>query len=118
LGLSQAAFARALGFSSEFISLLEADKRAPSLATLNRIAAYLKKDIHHFLQEKEGAFNILLRGDALKGTGGEGLDPASRAVLERFKRYCDDYLRLERRAGRGQSRVSLSPDCLFRFLSL
>ena len=39
LGLSQAAFARALGFSSEFISLLEADKRAPSLATLNKIAA-------------------------------------------------------------------------------
>jgi transcriptional regulator with XRE-family HTH domain len=120
LGLSQAAFARALGFSSEFISLLEADKRAPSLATLNKIAAYLKKDIHHFLQEKEGAFNILLRGDALKGTeaGSEGLDAASRAVLERFKRYCDDYLRLERRAGRGQSRVSLSPDCFFRFLSL
>ena len=31
LGLSQGAFARALGFSFEFISLLEADKRAPSL---------------------------------------------------------------------------------------
>ena len=54
LGLSQAAFARALGFSSEFISLLEADKRTPSLATLNKIAAY-------------------------------------HAVLQRFKRYCDDY---------------------------
>jgi len=66
LGLSQASFARALGFSSEFISLLEADKRAPSLATLNKIAAYLKKDIRDFLQEKEGAFNILLRGDVLK----------------------------------------------------
>ena len=94
LRLSQAAFARALGFSSEFISLLEADKRAPSLTTLNKIAAYLKKDIHDFLQEKEGAFNILLRGDALKGP--EGLDAASQAVLQRFKRYCDDYLRLER----------------------
>jgi transcriptional regulator with XRE-family HTH domain len=35
----KSAFARALGFSSEFISLLEADKRAPSLATLNKIAA-------------------------------------------------------------------------------
>src|SRR4030066_2347397 len=62
LGLSQAAFARALGFSSEFISLLEADKRAPSLTTLNKISAYLKKDLHYFLQEKEGAFNILFRG--------------------------------------------------------
>jgi Zn-dependent peptidase ImmA (M78 family) len=104
LGLSQAAFARALGFSSEFISLLEADKRAPSLATLNKIAAYLKKDLRSFLEEKEGAFNILLRGDALKGS--EGLDPASQAVLERFKRYCDDYLRLERRA---RSRLPLAP---------
>ena len=83
LGLSQAAFARALGFSSEFISLLEADKRAPSLATLNKIAAYLKKDLRDFLQEKEGAFNILLRGDALKGPGSESLDPASLAVLQR-----------------------------------
>jgi transcriptional regulator with XRE-family HTH domain len=95
LGLSQAAFARALGFSSEFISLLEADKRAPSLATLNKIAAYFNRDIRSFLQEKEGAFNILLRGGALKGpaaAAGEGLDPASQAVLERFKRYCDDYL--------------------------
>jgi transcriptional regulator with XRE-family HTH domain len=34
LGLSQAAFA--LGLSSEFSSLLEADKRAPSLATLKK----------------------------------------------------------------------------------
>jgi Zn-dependent peptidase ImmA (M78 family) len=104
LGLSQAAFARALGFSSEFISLLEADKRAPSLTTLNKIAAYLKKDLHYFLQEKEDAFNILLRGDALKGP--EGLDAASQAVLQRFKRYCDDYLRLERRAN---SRLPLAP---------
>ena len=79
-------FARALGFSFEFISLLEADKRAPSLATLNKIAAYLKKDIRAFLQEKEGAFNILLRGDALKAPGSESLDLASQAVLERFKR--------------------------------
>ena len=37
----------------------------PSLTTLNKIAAYLKKDVRSFLEEKEGAFNILLRGDAL-----------------------------------------------------
>lgn len=52
LGLSQSAFARAVGFSSEFISLLEADKRAPSLTSLNKIAAYLKKDIHDFLHSR------------------------------------------------------------------
>jgi transcriptional regulator with XRE-family HTH domain len=34
-----------LGFSSEFTCLLESDKRAPSLATLNKIASFLKKDI-------------------------------------------------------------------------
>lgn len=110
LGLSQAAFARALGFSSEFISLLEADKRAPSLATLNKIAAYLKKDLRYFLQEKEGAFSILLRGGALKGP--EGLDADSQAILQRFKRYCDDYLMLERRAGRASGlsrRLELAP---------
>jgi transcriptional regulator with XRE-family HTH domain len=49
LGLSQAAFARELGFSSEFISLLESDKRAPSLAALKKIAAYLKEDLRDFL---------------------------------------------------------------------
>jgi len=37
------------------------------------------KDLRSFLEEKEGAFNILLRGAALKGSeaGGEGLDAAS-----------------------------------------
>ena len=63
LGLSQAAFARALGFSSQFISLLEADKRAPSLSTLNKIASFLKKDIGYFLQEKEAAFALINSAD-------------------------------------------------------
>ncbi|OGC78430.1 MAG: hypothetical protein A2Z27_00310 [candidate division Zixibacteria bacterium RBG_16_50_21] len=91
LGLSQGAVGRALGLSSEFISLLEADKRAPSLATLNKIASLLRKDIGYFLEEKEGAFNI-----------------PSRSILQRFKRYCDDYLLLERLAGPGR-RLGLAP---------
>jgi len=91
LGLSQGAVGRALGLSSEFISLLEADKRAPSLATLNKIAAYLKKDLSYFFQEKEATFNI----------------PSS-SILQRFKRYCDDYLLLERLAGPGR-RLGLEP---------
>jgi hypothetical protein len=33
---------------SLFISLLEADKRAQSLTTLDKIAAYLKKDLRIF----------------------------------------------------------------------
>jgi len=91
LGLSQGAVGRALGLSSEFISLLEADKRAPSLDTLNKIASLLRKDIGYFLEEKEGAFNI----------------PSS-PILQRFKRYCDDYLLLERLAGPGR-RLGLAP---------
>jgi Zn-dependent peptidase ImmA (M78 family) len=124
LGLSQAAFARAIGLSSEFISLLEADKRAPSLTTLNKIASFLKKDIGYFLQEKEGAFNILLRG--AEGEGGaelagsarpavpampEDLDASARSILQKFKKYCDDYLRLERLANRvgPNRRLELAP---------
>jgi Zn-dependent peptidase ImmA (M78 family) len=127
MGLSQGAFARALGLSSEFISLLEADKRAPSLTTLNKIASFLKKDIGYFLQEKEGAFNILLRG--AEGEGGaelagsarpagpavpampEDLDASARSILQRFKKYCDNYLRLERRANRvgPNRRLELAP---------
>ncbi len=107
LGLSQGALARALGFSSEFISLLEADKRAPSLATLNKIATYLKKDFAYFLQEKESAFSLLFRGAALPGS--EELDPASRSIFQRFKKYCDDYLRLEHLANRAGLRRPFAP---------
>jgi len=145
LGLSQAAIARALDVSSEFISLLESDKRAPSLATLNKIASLLRKDIGYFLEEKEGGFNILLRGvtagvecapesslEFRPAPGAKpglptapviaavppassatavpaafyGLDQAARSVLQRFKRYCDDYVRLERLIGR---RLGLAP---------
>ena len=123
LGLSQGAVGRALGLSSEFVSLLEADKRAPSLATLNKIASLLRKDIGYFLEEKEGAFNILLRGVPIEVSIGAApptpiataapaplyaLDEASRSILQRFKRYCDDYLLLERLAGPGR-RLRLAP---------
>jgi len=57
LGLSQGAVGRALGFSSEFISLLEADKRAPSIATLNQIAAYLSFSLSHIVPK----FSLCLR---------------------------------------------------------
>ncbi|MEW5901496.1 MAG: XRE family transcriptional regulator [Acidobacteriota bacterium] len=120
LGLTQGAVGRGLGLSSEFISLLGSDKRAPSLVTLNKIASFLKKDIGFFLEEKEGAFNILLRGAPLEvGMAPPspaasvpapeplyGLDQPARSILERFKRYCDNYLRLERLTGR---RLALAP---------
>ena len=129
LGLSQSVVGRATGLSPEFISLLEAGKRTPSFAALNKIASFLGRDIGHFLEEKEGAFNILLRGvpmevelaaPALPSTSISAgapvsvsapfcaLDEASRAVLKRFKKYCDDYLRLERLAGPDR-RLPLAP---------
>jgi Zn-dependent peptidase ImmA (M78 family)/transcriptional regulator with XRE-family HTH domain len=123
LGLSQGAVGRALGLSPEFVSLLEADKRAPSLVTLNKIASLLRKNIGYFLEEKEGAFNILLRGVPIELAGASpapaavpaavpisapylALDEAARFALQRFRRYCDDYLRLERLTGR---RLEIAP---------
>ena len=89
MGLTQEAFARALGLSSEFISLLEAGKRAPSLNTLARISAYFNRDASFFLGEKEPAFTVLFRAAA------HGLSPEARIELEHFQSYGEDYLRLE-----------------------
>ena len=100
MGLTQQAFARAVGLSSEFISLLEAGKRAPSLDTLARIAAHLHRDASFFLGEKEPAFTILFRAAA------QSLSPAARLELEHFQRYCEDYLRLEESTG---LRLELAP---------
>ena len=93
-GLTQESFARAVGLSSEFISLLEAGKRAPSLDTLSRIAAYFNKDPSFFLGEKDPAFKVLFRAPALD------LSPQIRDELESFKRYVEDYLCLEEATGR------------------
>ena len=100
MGLTQEAFARAVGLSSEFISLLEAGKRAPSLDTLARIAAHFHRDASFFLGEKEPAFTILFRAAA------QSLSPAARFELEHFQCYCEDYLRLEEST---ELRLELAP---------
>ncbi|MDW7761124.1 MAG: helix-turn-helix domain-containing protein [Acidobacteriota bacterium] len=91
-GLTQEAFARSLGLSAEFISLLESGKRAPSLTTLSRIAAFLKRDMGDFLPSRETTFAVLFRAAG----------PASliRDELAAFQRYAEDYLRLEELTGR------------------
>jgi Zn-dependent peptidase ImmA (M78 family) len=94
MGLTQEAFARALGLSSEFISLLEAGKRAPSLNTLARISTYFNRDASFFLGAKEPAFTVLFRAVA------HGLSPEARIELEHFQHYGEDYLRLEEALGR------------------
>ena len=93
-GLTQEAFARAIGLSSEFISLLESGKRAPSLGTLARIAAHFNRDASFFLGEKELAFAVLFRAATVH------LSPPALLELEYFQRYCEDYLRLEEVTGR------------------
>jgi Zn-dependent peptidase ImmA (M78 family) len=100
MGLTQEAFARSLGLSSEFISLLESGKRAPSLNTLARIATYFHRDASYFLGAKEPAFTVLFRAAAI------GLSPEARLELEHFQRYVEDYLRLEEATGR---RPELAP---------
>jgi transcriptional regulator with XRE-family HTH domain len=97
-GLSQGAFARGAGLSSEYISKLEAGKRTPSFATLSRIAAYLNKEISYFFEEKESGFEGLRQI--------EEEDKLRRPFLKRFRRYCEDYLHLEQVAGR---RLELGP---------
>ena len=100
MGLTQEAFARSLSVSSEFISLLEAGKRAPSLETLSRIAASVHRDPSFFLSEKEPAFTVLFRAASL--------DNQARAELDYFQRYVEDYLRLEEATGR---RLEEAPLC-------
>jgi len=87
-GLSQGAFARALKLSSEYISLLEAGKRTPSFATLQKISAFLNRDIAFFFHERDAtppdAFTLLFRA--------ETVDDRARLELQKFRHYCDDYL--------------------------
>jgi Zn-dependent peptidase ImmA (M78 family)/DNA-binding XRE family transcriptional regulator len=101
LGLSQGAFGRALGLSSEYISLLEAGKRTPSFATLQKLAGFLNRDIGFFFYEKAApldTFTLLFRAEAV--------DDRAREELQKFRRYCDDYLRLEAATNR---RLALAP---------
>lgn len=90
-GITQDELAKAVSLSKEYISLLEAGKRRPSLVTLIKFSNYLKKDISYFLMEKEEAFTILLRN--------ERLDRKAKAVLKRFQKYCEEYVHLEEVTG-------------------
>jgi transcriptional regulator with XRE-family HTH domain len=96
--LSQGGFAKALGLSSEYISLLEAGKRTPSFETLLKIAAFLNKNVSYFFEDKRSAFDSLfVREDA---------DPRVRKDLLKFRATCERYLLLEEQTGR---RLDLAP---------
>lgn len=98
VSLSQGSFAKALGLSSEYISLLESGKRTPSFETLTRISAFLNKDVAYFFAEKRPAFEGLFAGP--------DLDERIRREFLKFKVYSEKYLQLEEVAGR---RLDIAP---------
>jgi transcriptional regulator with XRE-family HTH domain len=98
VNLSQGSFAKALGLSSEYISLLESGKRTPSFETLLKIAGFLNKNVAYFFEEKRSAFESLF-APGLK-------DERVRKDLQKFRTTCEKYLLLEEQTGR---RLDLAP---------
>jgi transcriptional regulator with XRE-family HTH domain len=99
VNLSQGAFAKALGLSSEYISLLESGKRTPSFETLLKIAGFLNKNVSYFFEEKRPAFESLIAR--------EDTDERVRKDLQKFRASCERYLLLEEQTGR---RLDLAPE--------
>jgi len=91
-GLTQEELGQAVGLSSEYISLLEAGKRTPSIIALNRISKYFQKNVSYFLETRDNPFSILQTD--------ERLSAATKKILTRFQKICDEYLELERITGR------------------
>lgn len=54
LGLTQSGLAQALGLTPQHISVIEQDKRTPSLASLGRLAEELGVTIDYLVTGKEG----------------------------------------------------------------
>jgi len=98
INLSQGAFAKALGLSSEYISLLESGKRTPSFETLLKVAGFLHKEIAFFFEERKPVFEALLAAGAV--------DQRARREILKFRAYCERYLELEDETGR---RLDLAP---------
>ena len=98
VNLSQGAFAKSLGLSSEYISLLESGKRTPSFETLQKIAGFLNKNVSYFFEDKRPAFEALFDAAAA--------DERVRKDLRKFQATCERYLELEEATGR---RLGLAP---------
>ena len=98
VNLSQGAFAKSLGLSSEYISLLESGKRTPSFETLQKVAGFLNKNVAYFFEDRRPAFEALF--DAAEA------DERVRKDLQKFRATCERYLELEEATGR---RLDLAP---------
>jgi len=104
VNLSQGAFAKSLGLSSEYISLLESGKRTPSFETLLKVAGFLNKNVSYFFEDRRPVFDALL-DRAVRDDRVEADDRLRRDLL-RFRATCDRYLELEETTGR---RLDLAP---------
>lgn len=87
LGLTQKELSEAVALSTNFISNIEGNKQTPSLESLKKIAAFLKKDITYFMEKKENAFEELLAR--------KPWSKKTRQSIVKFRDYCEDYIRLE-----------------------
>ena len=92
MGLTQEELGAAVGLSSEYISLLEAGKRTPSIIALSRISRFFQKNVSYFLEVQTDPFEILMSN--------EKLSPATKDVLTEFRSCCEKYLELEKMTGR------------------
>ncbi len=92
MGLTQEELGAAVGLSSEYISLLEAGKRTPSIIALSRISRFFQKNVSYFLEVQTDPFEILMSD--------EKLTPATKEVLTEFRSCCERYLELEKITGR------------------
>ena len=92
MGLTQEDMGAAVGLSSEYISLLEAGKRTPSIIALSRISRFFQKNVSYFLEVQTDPFEILMSD--------EKLTPATKEVLTEFRSCCERYLELEKITGR------------------
>jgi transcriptional regulator with XRE-family HTH domain len=104
VNLSQGAFAKSLGLSSEYISLLESGKRTPSFETLLKVAGFLNKNVSYFFEDRRSAFEALF--DRAVGDNRLEADDRTRRDLLKFRATCEKYLELEDVTGR---RLDLAP---------
>ncbi len=74
--ISQGKMARALGVSAGYLSLVEKDKREPSLGFLRRVAAYFNMPVGFLLMEHSDEHNF---------------NPNQRRLLNEIRRTLLDY---------------------------
>jgi Zn-dependent peptidase ImmA (M78 family)/DNA-binding XRE family transcriptional regulator len=90
-GFTQDEVAKAIGVTKEFISMVEAGKRLPSLKIMAKLAAYFGRDISYFLTSKEEPFVTIFRS--------EELGKFERRELSKIIKLADDYSFLEEITG-------------------